>query len=298
MNVAPSRPPLGRHEHIVAAMQRVLPSLRPTTLRRWAARRGHVELELRLSEHWLDLAVAPADAAPRSAAEWLAANAALPAIPKLAAAPDGRVRLTASLPLDGAVFGERLGHAARTITGTLDGGDAAIQSVPVCDAAALRALVVGAGWPLIEARDGWRVEIDCGGMVLLADVAAGSGGVVAQLDLPALAAATAPRCRAAVAELLWRVNGRLRLARLSLHDDRGTAQPRITAALHGAPGQSDVAHLLAALAVAARHCALEVEALAADPRLAELYLAHGTAGAGIPINPAPERRRLPNNSGA
>jgi hypothetical protein len=126
-----------------------------------------------------------------------------------------------------------------------------------------------AGWPFEERADG-SIAVDLGvpGAYVQALVDALADRIRIDAELADVPEAKGP-CRTALAELLLRANGAFRMVRAVL----GTASRAVLeVALPPTAGAAELAEALAALAVAARGCALEARLVATDEALAQAFL--------------------------
>ncbi len=133
----------------------------------------------------------------------------------------------------------------------------------------LRRLCEEAGWPCIE-RAGGRlaVELETTGFHEAIVARQGRGthlAVTAGMD------GISETSRQAIAALLLRANGVVRMARAATTETADRAGTRFEVALGGEPTAAGLQHGLSALSVMCRLCAREVEFLR-DPRAAEVYL--------------------------
>lgn len=142
------------------------------------------------------------------------------------------------------------------------------------------------GWPC-ELGAAPRVRLEVPHAVLAAcgerDVGGGTRWHVA------LCAVESPSraCRRALGEMLLRASGAFRLVRATAGESDGRVQVGLEAVTGRGAAPRELHHALAALSIAARHCAREVAALAGDEALARAYLAL--------LGPMPRVRRRENH---
>jgi hypothetical protein len=242
----------------------------------------------RLDDEWL-LLDAPLHPAwpPWQAVELLADNARLPGGARFAVrAADGAVHVRAEVPIDAGVDLARrvvdvcAGFAAAktivtrapgAIVAETDGGlgsDGADLDLP--------ALCRETGWPFHERAPGRLVvDLDVGEGVRQAAVEAWPGGGVS-VGVPIASALAdddrpaSPSCRDALALLLLRTCGTVRMARATAAPDGREA--RFEVAFASEPAVAELAHAFAALSVACRVTVREAAVLRHDDAVARLYL--------------------------
>lgn len=217
----------------------------------------------------------------------LAANGQLAAGAKFAlVAASSNVRLRAELPLGpevelpsriesvwaGLQAGWALWHRTGDILVRGDGGNgswAGSRGTAECDESynSIRDACGGTGWPLHERPDGRLLvdlEVPADAHVQAEVSAAADGGVWVRADIAAAEQAVSPTCATAIAILLLRLSGVVRLARATVG--------RLEVMLPAAPQSSEIARALSALSVASRLVESEARLLSADDALARAYL--------------------------
>ena len=196
----------------------------------------------------------------------------------VAADPD--LRLQAEVPLDDgeAQARRRIAEACAGFAGAASTAGASRDGVAISapDPADLRTAVAESGWSVRERPDGpLTVDLDVPDVFLQASVDAQDGVTRFAVELAAVEAAPSA-CREALALLLLRVSGAVRMARAVLPPASGA--PRLEVVLAGAPTAAEAGHALSALAVACRHCAREVEVVQRDETIAGMYLRAPASG--------------------
>lgn len=204
--------------------------------------------------------------------EW---SAGLPGNCKLAGSADRETWLRAELP---ARFESReriaeieLGFAA--VPAHFDLGDVPPLregELPLLEAPDLASLCAEAGWPF-EGREDGTLAVDLGvpGAYLPALIASRWDCVSIAQEIVALPEAPGIR-REALVEFLLRANGAFRMVRAVIAGS--PPQARLEVLLPRGPSAEELGESLAALAVAARHCAREARLIAADEMIARLIL--------------------------
>ena len=200
---------------------------------------------------------------------------ALPAGCKFACSEDAALRMQAELPAPSdcaervaAIEAGFAAAAARLGLGAAPALHAAV--LPFAEAPDLVALCREVGWPL-EERAGGSSAVDLGvqGAYLPASIEAHGDRVAVEVEIARLPEADG-LCRAALVALLLRVNSAFRMVRAVLRGPEPKALLEV--ALPCTTDAAELGEALAALAVAARHCALEARLVAADEAIARAYL--------------------------
>ncbi|MGD2151941.1 MAG: hypothetical protein PVG79_01655 [Gemmatimonadales bacterium] len=302
------RPFLGADERLVDAVTQVLSgcglSLRATDSQEWqlsiAGRRGTA----RIDEGWLVLDFPPPRGRAPSPLRALESNAELRGNAKHVLLDEGTMRLRAEVSLDEANGCGAAGTARQvrdavaglasalgaSNAGTASPGQAGSESE--ASSSDPGALCREAAWSYNERASGClHVDLDVpGGAFYQAAVRRDGERIVQRLELIAEeAAACEGVAGAAIAALLLRVSGVVRMARAtSWRSDRGRAWG-FEVQLPGTTTVGAFVHGLAALSVACGLSGREVRALANDPVLARHYLEirHRRL---VPKRRAPQRR--------
>ena len=238
---------------------------------------------LRREEGWLSFAariatpIAAACAGDRGTgrAALLECSGRLPGNCKLAGTADQELVVRAELPerfeTPERVAAIELGFAAAAAHFGL-GAEPPLRDagLPFLAAPDLANLCAEAGWSF-EQRDGGTLIVDLGvpGTYLAAQIAPGLESVSLTLEVVALPEADGLR-RWALVEFLLRANGAFRMVRAVLAGS--PPQARLEVVLPLVPAAEELGAAIAALAVAARHCALAARFVAADEKIARLML--------------------------
>jgi hypothetical protein len=140
-----------------------------------------------------------------------------------------------------------------------------------------------AGWAFEARSDGALVvDLGVGGAYLPALVEARTSIIAVEASIVS-PLPEAPECRAALAAFLLRANAAFRMMRAVLRERGDECEAVLEAPLPSDANASDLSRALGAVAVAARHCAIEARMLADDERIARAYLNHW----GGTLEPAP-----------
>jgi hypothetical protein len=163
------------------------------------------------------------------------------------------------------------GFAAAAVRLGLGTGEAlretSLDFAPPPDLAALTREV---GWPFEERADGTlAVDLTVPGAYVPALVEAHADRIAVEVEIARMPEPDGP-CRAALAALLLRVNGAFRMVRAVQRAPESRALLEVSLPRTASP--AGLAEALAALAVAARHCALEARLLAGDTAIARTFL--------------------------
>lgn len=214
------------------------------------------------------------------AATLLGLNATLPAGCKyaLAGASDLRVRAEQPEPAEPDVVA-RMAEVEEGFVAAADqlgvaetakhSGAKASSDAPAPE---LASLCREAGWLFKERSDGaLLVDLGVSGSYVTALVEARVSGIAIE-TIVVTEHPDAAACRAALAALLLRANGAFRMARAVFHSADGDCQALFEAPLPAAASAVEFGMALGAVAVAAQHCAVAAQMLAADERLARAYL--------------------------
>jgi hypothetical protein len=236
-----------------------------------------LEIIVRENGDWLCLA---ADVAAKrtdlfSCLQW---NAGLPGLAKFVVPPGrGAVRLQAEIPLDRTV--DAAAHIRLAVAGICAGaahlrGTRILKTTAEADAKPLdlRALCDAAGWactPRSETRLAAALDVPGGFHQAIVEAVAGLG-VRAAADLVEAQGLGDPS-REAIARLLLRAGSAVRMVRPAAEAAGERTLFRWEAALGARPGPQELRHALAALSMACRLTAREVEVLQ-NPAGAEAYL--------------------------
>lgn len=202
----------------------------------------------------------------------VAHNRTLPCCLKLAVFTDGSVHIRAELPI---IDDDEL---SVSLTGVLCAFGA--SHVVAADNAApdaqvsLGELSTEAGWQYTDRPDGRiAVELEVPGVFQQAIIDRVPDGLTrVGADLGASASIDAPGCRPAVAALLLRVAGAVRMVRVAADCSADGFRPRLEVVLSPPAKAAEVGHALAALSLACQLCAREVEVLRSDETAARAYL--------------------------
>ncbi|MFN8644450.1 MAG: hypothetical protein U0802_23375 [Candidatus Binatia bacterium] len=244
---------------------------------------------------WLELRTdlpACSDVAP---AALLRRNRRLPGGVRCVLVSAGRLQCRGEVPLDlpdDAVWARLDGARAGFLT-LLDGQPPAAPPAvePGRLPAELAARLGEAGWPWTARGDG-SIAVDLGvaDLFLQAEIEAHAGALCGAVAL----APFDPEATAAPALLLLRAGGAVRQARPVLSAD---GVPRLEVVLTADPGARELGHALAALAVACRLCAREIEVLSRAPRIAARVGARlAGGGAADSSHPTPNQSKEEDES--
>ncbi len=248
---------------------------------------GGPAIAARMADDWLCLRAAPGWLGrPRAGSAWalLESNADLPGGAKLVLAPGATdVALQAEIPVHDDVG--LVGRVRQACAGFARGaaiwrdGESgerdirAAQGEGLAAAVDLLALSQAAQWNGVARADGVvAVDLKVRGLTPHALLRQGPcGHIAASVDLNGDSVddeGPPPDCREALARLLLRTNGILRMARATVAG--GT--PRLEVVFDDAPSPAELGHALAALAVGCELAAREAEVLARDDAAARVYL--------------------------
>ena len=144
------------------------------------------------------------------------------------------------------------------------------DELPLLEVPDLASLCAEVGWPF-EAREGGTVAVDLGipGAYCPALIATRTDAVSIVLEIVALPEAPGIR-RVALVEFLQRASRVFRIGRAVVAGS--PPQAHLEVVLPRVPDADELGESLAALAVAARHCAREARLIAADEAIARLFL--------------------------
>jgi hypothetical protein len=230
--------------------------------------------ELHREDGWLLYAALVPAQSPRDPEQLLAWSSALPGGCKFArGGARTELRVQAELPALAEcaerVAGVEAGFAAAAARLGLGAAPAEHEAMLAFEPSPdLAALCREAGWPFEERADGsLAVDLFVPGAYLAALVEARADRVTVEAELVRLPDAGASR--EALAALLLRVNGAFRMVRAVLAPE---SRALLEVSLPLTANAAELGEAIAALAVAARHCALEARLVAIDAALARAFL--------------------------
>lgn len=224
---------------------------------------------------------------PSGKRQWrmLTINASIPGAPKFAIAPDRRsAALQAQIPLAADETGQkRIGPACEAMKTALDAlasqTDAPERgAVPVpgaevkSSAEGIKALCHESGWSFVESGGGYlSVQLETLDGSFYARVRPRhDGGLDLGVDMGS-ARGLAQACRTALAAVLLRACGAIRMVRAAVHETDERTTLRFEASLPGRTSAAEINEALSALSVACESCGREVRALQ-NKDIAEAYV--------------------------
>jgi hypothetical protein len=230
-------------------------------------------------------------ASPAAAWALLEGNAALPGGARLGVGARAEVWVRADVPIDAGVdLGRRLAGVCRDLEaawgrlGATGRSPAPVDSpiaVPTVAPAALAEACRSAEWRVRERAGGLlAVDLEVPGAFPQATVGCRGGGLVAEVALFDDPAGEAPPladpCRHALATLLLRTSGIVRMVRAAAGGDGPDPRPRLEVCLPELPSAAELSHAFGALSVACGIAAREALVLRHDDEVAERYVRRWT----------------------